>query len=290
MTSPVAANPRPASTVVVLRDAPRGPEVFLVRRHEDSPFMGGAHVFPGGRVDAADRAADASWCDGLDHAARQLPELAPADGRAFHVAAARELFEEAGVLLARTNRGEFVSLAGADAHDHFRHAREAVHGAAGSFRSIVEREQLRLAIDALILFAHWVTPPIDTRQFDTRFFLTRVPPQQTPAHDDTETTHSVWITPGEAVRQAIAGEIILPPPTWTTLRELDAFATVEAALAWGRQRRIVRREPHVLELDGRRLLLLPGDPLHPDPPDGELPIETRFVFVERGWRAERADT
>src|SRR6476620_2311671 len=97
----VPANPRPAATVVVLRDSSAGPEVFMVRRHEGTAFMGGAHVFPGGRADAADGDADAGWCDGLDHAARQLEHLPRADALAYHVAATRELFEEAGVLLAR---------------------------------------------------------------------------------------------------------------------------------------------------------------------------------------------
>src|SRR3954469_10131484 len=98
---PIVANPRPASTVVVLRDASSGPEVFMVRRHADTAFMGGAHVFPGGRVDAADRDGDRVWCDGVDHAVAQLPAVEPVDAVAYHVAAARELFEEAGVLLAR---------------------------------------------------------------------------------------------------------------------------------------------------------------------------------------------
>src|SRR5262249_13891548 len=123
-----------------------------------------------------------------------------------------------------------------------------------------------------------------------RFFLTRVPPKQTPAHDDTETTHSVWVTPTVAIGQAQAGAVILPPPTWTELRELESLPAVGAALAWGRQRVVERCEPHVIERDGRRLLILPGDPLHPDGAAGESPLETRFVFVERGWRAERAGT
>ncbi len=252
--------------------------------------MGGAYVFPGGRVDEADRAADASWCDGLDAADRQLPALDPADARAFHVAAARELFEEAGVLLARSADGQFVVLAGDEVHARFKQYRSEVHRAASSLRAILDRERLRLALDALVLFAHWVTPPIDTRQFDTRFFLTRVPPDQTPAHDETETTHSVWIAPAEAIRQAQAGAIVLPPPTWTTLRELEPFESVDAALAWGRQRHVDRRQPKVLERDGARMLLLPGDPLHPDPAGAEPPVETRFVFVDRGWRAERTRT
>src|SRR5262249_11739919 len=103
---PIAANPRPASTVVILRDAAAGPEVFMVRRHEGTAFMGGAHVFPGGRVDAADNDGSDAWCDGVAEAARQLPGVDRAQAVAYHVAAARELFEEAGVLLARDRRGE----------------------------------------------------------------------------------------------------------------------------------------------------------------------------------------
>jgi len=290
MSDAIVANPRPAATVVVLRDSPTGPEVFMVRRHEGTAFMGGAHVFPGGRVDAADRGADEAWCDGIPQAAQQLGGLAREDALAYHVAAARELFEEAGVLLARDARSAFVSLAGAADHERFRHYRTDVHDGRTPLRSIIEREHLRLALDALVLFAHWVTPPIDTRQFDTRFFMTRVPPHQSPVHDDTETTHSVWMTPGVAIAQSLRHEIVLPPPTWATLRELEPFGSVETALAWALQRRVVRRMPLLFEQDGRRMLVVPGDPLHPDAAGDEPPAETRFIFDDRRWRAERART
>jgi 8-oxo-dGTP pyrophosphatase MutT (NUDIX family) len=286
---PVPSNPRPAATVVVLRDSPLGPEVFMVRRHESTAFMGGAHVFPGGRVDAVDGDGDAGWCDGIPHAAVQLPSLPPSNAVAFHVAAARELFEEAGVLLARGADGAFVSLAAAG-RERFKQARYDVHAGTTTLRRVVEREHLRLALDALILFAHWVTPPIDTRQFDTRFFLARVPPHQTPAHDDTETTHSAWARPADAIAQAEAGDIVLPPPTWTTLRELESFASVDDAMVWARARRIVRRMPLAYEEDGRRLLVLPGDSQHPDPPGDEPPVETRFILIEKRWRPERGRT
>jgi len=286
-SEPIVANPRPAATVVVMRDSAAGPEVFLVRRHEDTAFMGGAHVFPGGRVDAAD-GGDDSWCDGIAHAVRQLDGLPSADAIAYHVAAARELFEEAGVLLARRAGGDFVSLAGTEDHERFKQDRSNVHGGKTSLRAVMAREGLRLALDALVLFAHWVTPPIDTRQFDTRFFMTRVPAHQTPAHDETETTHSAWVRPKDAIAQAINGDVVLPPPTWTTMRELEPFASVEGALAWARGRRIVRRMPTMLEEEGRRMLLLPGDPRHPDPPGDDPPVETRFVLLDRRWRAERS--
>jgi len=287
VSAPFAANPRPAATVVVVRDSPAGPEVFMVRRHEGTAFMGGAHVFPGGRVDAGDHGGDEAWCDGIAHAVRQLAGLSADEAVAYHVAAARELFEEAGVLLARDVAGEFVSLADAAEHARFKADRGRVHSGQITLRAVLERERLRLALDALDLFAHWVTPPIDTRQFDTRFFMTRVPPHQTPAHDDTETTHSVWLTPPVAIAQSQSGAIVLPPPTWSTIRELEPFASVEAALAWARTRRVVARQPLLLEQQGVRMLVVPGDPLHPQPAGDEPLAETRFVFLGRRWHAER---
>ena len=286
----IVANARPAATVVVLRDGPAGPEVFMVRRHEDTAFMGGAHVFPGGRVDAVDGDADESWCDGVANATTQLDGLAPAEAVAYHVAAARELFEEAGVLLARHPDGDFVSLAGAADHERLKQDRARVHKVETTLRAVIEREHLRLALDALVLFAHWVTPPVDTRQFDTRFFMTRVPADQTPAHDDTETTHSLWTRPTDAIAQSLKGEIVLPPPTWSTLRELEPFESVKDALAWARRRTVVRRMPKAIEQDGHRMLLLPGDPLHPDPAGDDPPLETRFVLIDRHWHAERPPT
>jgi 8-oxo-dGTP pyrophosphatase MutT (NUDIX family) len=279
-------NPRPAATVVVLRDSARGPEAFMVRRHEGTAFMGGAHVFPGGRVDDRDHDADVGWCDGIDHAAAQLPGIERTLAIAFHVAAARELFEEAGVLLARDERGGIASLTDPGMHARFAASRHEVHDGRQSLRGVLERERLRLSLDALVLLAHWVTPPVDTRQFDTRFFITRVPPNQVPAHDETETTHSSWLTPAAAIAQAQRGEIILPPPTWTTLRELEHFATVADALQWARSRRISRRQPKMLEEGGRRMLVLPGDPRYPEATDAEQPVETCFVLVDKRWRAE----
>jgi 8-oxo-dGTP pyrophosphatase MutT (NUDIX family) len=292
----VPSNPRPAATVVVLRDGPAGPEAFMVRRHENSPFMGGAHVFPGGRVDPSDHDATSDWCDGIDRAEAAASRVsdeasgARAESVAYHVAAARELFEEVGVLLARDRDGEFVALGGGAEHARFLAARHEIHDGRLRLHTLVEREKLRLALDALELFAHWVTPPIDTRQFDTRFFIARVPPRQVAAHDDTETTHSAWIRPADAIAQAAAGVIVLPPPTWTTLRELEPFSTVDEAIAWARRRRIVRRMPLAFEAGGRRLLVLPGDPEHPDPAGDEPPVETRFVLVDKRWRPERART
>jgi 8-oxo-dGTP pyrophosphatase MutT (NUDIX family) len=262
----------------------------MVRRHEGTAFMGGAHVFPGGRVEDSDGDADESWCDGIAHAVQQIQTLEPQQAVAYHVAAARELFEEAGVLLARHADGPYVSLAEPADQERVKQERVRVHDGQTTLRKVIEGEGLRLALDALVLFSHWVTPPIDSRQFDTRFFMARVPPDQTPAHDDTETTHSLWVRPADAISQSIKQEIALPPPTWSTLRELEPFESVKEALAWARRRTVIRRMPKAIERDGHRMLLLPGDPLHPDPAGDDPPVETRFVLIDRRWRAERPPT
>ena len=248
----------------------------MVRRHEGAGAFKGAHVFPGGRVERHDaEQANADWCDGVDRAGQQLPDLPATDAVAYHVAAARELFEEAGVLLARDSAGQFVSLAGA--HDHRRLAghRRLVHAHQRTFRDVVAGEGLRLALDALIRYAHWVTPPVEGRRFDTRFFVTRVPPEQTPVHDEAETTESVWLTASVAIEAAERREIVLPPPTWLTLRELERFHSVDEVLAWASGRDIRRREPTLVHENGARLLVMPDD--------------TRFVWTDGHWRPERPE-
>ena len=261
----------------------------MVRRHQDTAFMGGAYVFPGGRVDVPDHDGSDAWCDGLSHAASQLQGLDADVAAAYHVAAARELFEEAGVLLARGAHGRFVSLTGDEIHERFKAHRLDVHSGRVPFRAVIEREGLRLALDALVLFAHWVTPPIDTRQFDTRFFMARVPPDQAPVHDETETTHSEWLTPADAIVQSENRHIVLPPPTWTTIRELEPFTSVDEAMRWARGRSVVPRMPELVVQDGVRLLVIPGDPLHPGDAAGAVPLETRFELVDRQWRAVRRE-
>ena len=276
---------RPAATVIVLRDTTSGPEVFLVRRHHAVAFMAGAHVFPGGRVDAGDHGADASWCDGVSAAAAKLPDVAPDAALSFQVAAARELFEEAGVLLARDATGQPVSLADAGDRDRFTLHRAELNASRRTLREIVEAEHLRLALDALVHYAHWVTPPIEIRRFDTQFFVTRVPAEQTPAHDDHEATDCVWIRPADAFTAVGRGDIVLPPPTWASLRELQRFPSVDAALQWARTRTVYRREPRVTtDADGIRRIVLPGDPSLPEPEP--VPFETRFVLADGRWSPE----
>jgi 8-oxo-dGTP pyrophosphatase MutT (NUDIX family) len=259
--------------------------VFLVRRHHAVAFMAGAHVFPGGRVDQGDDSADASWCDGIVEARTKLPGVAPDAALAFHLATARELFEEAGVLLARDTTGQHVSLAARADHDRFKDHRAELNAGRRTLREIVETERLRLALDALVHYAHWVTPPIEIRRFDTQFFVTRVPAEQTPVHDDHEATDSVWIRPADAIAAVGRGDIVLPPPTWASLRELQRFTSVDAALRWAQTRTVYRREPHVTtDPDGTRRIVLPGDPSLPEPEP--VAFETRFVLADGRWSPE----
>ncbi len=279
---------RPASTVLVLRDAPGGPEVFMVRRHQGNEFMAGAYVFPGGRVDAGDRdVAGDDWCDGAGTTAARLPGVPEPDAAAFFVAAARELFEEAGVLVARDPDGAFARLGDPAAHARYTAFRTDVHKGTRRFPDLIRGERLRLALDAFVPFAHWVTPPLDIRRFDTRFFLAPMPPDQRPVHDDTETTESMWIRPADAIARSERGEIVLPPPTWTSLRELEPFDSAGAALDWAAGRPVHRREPHVTDVDGERVVLLPGDPAFPGEWPDAPPKETRFLKKEGTWRAAR---
>src|SRR5437762_5900896 len=277
---------RPAATVILMRDGAAGLEVFLVQRHHAAAFMGGAHVFPGGRVDPSDYDCTPAWCDGMDAVRHKMPGVATDIAAAFCVAGLRELFEEAGVLLARSAHsearpGELVSLIDAGEQERFRRHRHDVHALRRTFHSVLEAERLRLALDALTPFAHWVTPPGDTRRFDTRFFAARMPARQSPVHDETEATHGAWMTPREALASARRGDVILPPPTWVTLRELEPFPDVTDALAWASARPVGRRAPKVLEQNGARILVLPGDPLHPEPaPPG---CETRLVWTSDRW-------
>lgn len=256
----------------------------MVRRSRTVAFMAGAHVFPGGRVEEHDREGDSSWCDGVAGASARIPDVASGDAIAFRLAAIRELFEEVGILLARNAQDALCSLSDGDTQVRFGQHRADIHSGRRSLREVLLQERLRPALDLVIPYAHWVTPPLEIRRFDTRFFIARAPEHQSPVHDNEENIESRWITAADALAAARSGDIVLPPPTWATLRELEPFQTVGEALAWAAVRTIRRREPR-LEDDGvLRQILLPGDPQHPDADPVEY--ETRFVWRNDRWRAE----
>jgi len=266
--------------VVLLRQGSDGVETFLMRRHDAIAFMGGAHVFPGGRVEPSD--CDLRYtavADGVEAIAARMPAEPPDAALGFHVAAIRETFEEAAVLLARTSDGAPVSLP--DVNEAIRH-RQSVAAGATALLDLAREAGWRLALDELVYFAHWVTPRIESRRFDTRFFLAVAPVNQIASHDAAETTEGVWLRPSHAIARCLEGEIALPPPTWTTLRWLEPFATVDDACAWAREKPVPRIEPGFIVRGESRLVTLPGDPTVAAVAGFEAK-ETRFLLTAGRW-------
>jgi 8-oxo-dGTP pyrophosphatase MutT (NUDIX family) len=281
-----AVTPVPAAAVLLLRDEPPGStgsrvEVFMVKRHDRVAFMAGAYVFPGGRIEAPDAWTEpARWSDGLSPLAERLTDLDSAGAGAHAVAAVRELFEEAGVLLARRAAGAFVSLTEPVEQARFDDHRRALHRGERSLLAIVEQEDLRVAFDILVPFANWVTPAAEPIRFDARFFAVRLPPGQHPLHDAAEATDGCWMSPADALQRCARNELFLPPPTWRTLRDVAQFASVEEVLGWARSRPLLRLEPTLVEEGGRRALILPPDPGSPV----GFRTAIRFVFDDGRWR------
>jgi 8-oxo-dGTP pyrophosphatase MutT (NUDIX family) len=269
----------PAATVVLVRQASSALEVFLVRRHPSLTFMGGVHVFPGGRVDEADR--DPAWrllADGLAAAIDRMPDDRD-EALPFHVAAVRETFEESGVLLVRDTAGAPLSSSALRRVAPWRHA---VTGGGRGFLDLIAGQHWHLAIDSLDYVAHWVTPVGEVRRFDTRFFLASPPAGQDAAHDAGETVEGRWLRPSEAIAQCRRGEITLAPPTWTTLRWLEAFNDVEGARAWARQQQVSRIEPACIQHGDTRIITLPGDATM-NKVEGFEAVETRFLLAGGRW-------
>jgi len=255
---PVLTPPREAATVVLLRDAAEGMEVFMVKRHGLSDVLGGAYVFPGGKLDRGD--ADAEMLQRLGapldalHAALCEPELDAAAAAGFFVAACRETFEEAGILLA----------AGASAQDV-----EAAQGRAGAglgFGETVAQLGLRLDWSNIVPWSRWITPRVPAllnKRFDARFFLAAVPNDQEALHDNHEATESFWLRPRVVLERYWAAEINLAPAQIMSMAALARYASVAEALAAARARRppIIQPEPFAHALG--RAIAFPGDARHP---------------------------
>ncbi len=222
---------RPASTVMLLRDTTVDIEVFMMQRTTTAAFASGMYVFPGGRVDDIDGASELDdLCDGLTDAEASDLLRVPKGGLAYWVAAIRESFEEAGVLLARDEHGDFVKLNDPDAQARFAHARHAVHEGSLSLAKFCREEGLRLAVDTMRYVSHWITPIGEKRRFDTRFFVALAPSGQEPLHDDKETIASLWVTPDDALGRAQRGELAMIPPTVANLKFLSPHHTTRDAI------------------------------------------------------------
>jgi 8-oxo-dGTP pyrophosphatase MutT (NUDIX family) len=156
-------------------------------------------------------------------------------------------------------------------------------------RELQEEANVTITVDDLHPFAHWVTPEVETRRYDTRFFLARMPDGQIARHDEGETTALEWLSPREAIARFERRELLLPPPTWTTIRQLSKRSSIDDVIAWSRQRKIVRIMPGFRKTEAEFMLMLPGDPLMPAIADWDVPEETRFVLEDGArWQPLKA--
>jgi 8-oxo-dGTP pyrophosphatase MutT (NUDIX family) len=236
------AAPRHASTVVLLRDAPGGPEAYLLRRVKGMAFAGGMHVFPGGSVDPDDAQADVAWAG---PSAAQWGEWFGADeplARSLVCAAVRETFEECGVLLAGESPDHLLEDVSSDEWEAERAALEAREQ---SLSQLLARRGLVLRTDLLRPFAHWITPEVEPRRFDTRFFLAQMPAGQVCRDVGGEADERLWVR----VKDSLDQGLVLMPPTHTSLRDLVPYGDVRSALD----------DPRAVTLVAPKLVVLPDD-------------------------------
>ena len=260
-----------ASTVVLLRDGADGLEVFMLERHLASDFAGGALAFPGGKVDPADRALPGSHWRGVDPtaAAAQLGVDEASDALGFLVAAVRETFEEAGLLLG--TRGASPITAEDLATPSFLEARRrmASRDEHWDWREWLDEEEVVLDLGRLALWSWWVTPPGMHRRFDTRFFVVEAPAAQTRAlaHDMVETTDSRWTRPADAIEAHQAGRVTVVYPTRKNLEGLAAFTSADDCIQAARAGRVDQRRimPRLVTDDDGRTLVQHPDGGAPEP-------------------------
>jgi len=270
---PSAVPVRDAATVMLVRDAAGGIEVFMLRRNLDAAFGRGLYVFPGGKVDDADRSAEVERiCRHRDDAGASAILGVPSGGLAYWVAAVRECFEEAGVLLAADaadTHSKVISFDDADVAAQFETARVAVHDGSLRFIDLCAAEGLTITADAIEYVSHWITPVGERRRFDTRFFVAHAPEGQEPLHDDGETIDSLWVHPGDALARQRRGELAMMPPTIANLSFLAEHHSADAVMAAAAA--LPRPDPVQPKLrrdaDGRVEVVLPDDPSFADLPE-----------------------
>ena len=221
-----------AATIVLLRDGAAGLEALLMRRPDSMAFAPGMHVFPGGRVDL-----DQDSQPTIQGTVRTGAWTDPALARALIVAGVRETFEEAGIMLAVDRSGRSATPDESWARD--RQASET----AGGFPSVLRRRKLHIQADLLVPIAHWITPEVETRRFDTRFLAAALPAGQEVDAHVTETDSARWMAPGDALAEHRRGALAMLPPTVAVLADLAGQRSVGDALNWARTREVVPLMP-----------------------------------------------
>lgn len=245
----MAATPVPAATILMLRDGPGGLEVFMVVRHHEIDFASGALVFPGGKADPQD--FDAALLPHLDGADSDV------DMRAIQVSAIREAFEECGILLAREEGQD--RLVSGERLAELEPYRNALHAGEVTMLDFLERERLRLACSELVHFAHWVTPAIMPKRFDTHFFLAAAPADHLAVHDGHESVDSVWISPADVLEQARRKARTVIFPTLRNVEKLAESRSVTEAIAAAASTEVVRVEPWTEQREDGTYLCIPSE-------------------------------
>ena len=255
--------PLPAATVTLVRDSRDGMEVLLLQRNHQSGFMPGMFLFPGGALDPEDAAAEVvDLCCGLDEQQAAAALGTAAGPLAYWAAAIRECFEEAGMLLAYDAAGELVKLKDRAVRERYAAYRAGLNAGERAFVELLRTEALRLAADRLTYFSHWITPVGAPRRYDTRFFVAEAPAEQDALHDNRETIHHVWMSPGAALDRFRSGEFKMRTPTVKTLEDFAQYALASRLIEGMRARREI---PAILpRINERGERVMPGDPGYED--------------------------
>ncbi len=292
--------PLDSATVILIRDVRDNQyEICLMRRSQNLNIVGGAYVFPGGCMDEEDCAPElVSHSSGVSASIEKLkkhePELPEENVRGLFFAAIREVFEEAGILLAYNGSGNTVSFSeDASGHiDRFAGYRFEIHEKKITLIDIAKMENISYALKLLIPYAHWITPEgsIAKKRFNARFFIAKIPPGQIPVHDSIEMTDSLWVSPGKALELSETGDLLLMPPTYKNIEELNEFHTTEELISSIRTRKINTTLPQLFKAGDEFGLRLPHDPeysiaAYKQP---HRPGETsRFINQQGKWKAVR---
>lgn len=232
--------PKPAATVVMMRDSEDGLQVLLLKRHRASGFVPGAYVFPGGRIDEAD--GDPRLVTNC-----AVPERSGVPAHYWY-GAVREVFEETGVLLARDANGVWAPAASTS--EEIETWREKLMNDATSLIEIVEQEKLTLVMDDVVYFSHWITPEAEPRRYDTRFFAAALPRGRQIRADEREMVDALWIAPSEALERFSANRLPMVFPTVRTLQDLAAYGSVDEALQALRNQKVEPVLPRLVRTDG----------------------------------------
>jgi 8-oxo-dGTP pyrophosphatase MutT (NUDIX family) len=237
-----AAEPRPAATVILLRDTATGPEVYLLRRQQSMAFAAGMTVFPGGRVDPTDSSIADSWSGPSPSWFGERLGCSAETAAAYVAAAVRETFEESGVLLAGPSTESVVEDT---TGDDWEADRVALESRELGFADFLHRRGLVLRADLLGAWAHWITPEFEPRRYDTAFFVAALPAGQVTRDVTSESDHVAWMRPADAVRAVEAGEMLMLPPTYLCCRDLISYDAVAGALAASAHREIRAIQPTI---------------------------------------------